>query len=314
MTRKFWILWLLCALLSAFMIGLYQYAAYKSIRSNAVAHLQDLSKSKQTALQAQLGSAIGSLKEAVTYTNSTNNTLWNAETTNQFFDSITKKNPAIITLLMINANGMSVASNRPTLIGGNFKNTPRYKAISEHPDLNRIYISEPFSTPLGNYTIALGAMLPNKEGGFGGYILAIAAPAFFSEILSSDTAEYNVASALIHENGFVIFRVPDSDDREASDLRAYPDSAFWKFLKTGANDALVTALVPSTGLNNIVSYRRISFDGLETDRQLFLGLSIETDFLYEEWQKLGLELFAVWVLIVGLGGLFVAWKTQRLDV
>lgn len=313
MTRKFWTLWLLCALLSAAMIGLYQYAAYRSIRSQAIAHLQDLSNAKQTALQAQLSSAIGSLKEAVAYTSSPNNTPWNAETTSQFFGSITQKNPAIITLLMINANGMSVASNRPTLIGGNFKNTPRYKAISEHPDPNRVYISEPFSTPLGNYTIALGAMLPNKEGGFGGYILAIAAPAFFSEILSRDTAEYNVASALIHESGFVIFRVPDSDDREASDLRAYPESAFWKFLKTGANGYLATTLVPSTGINNIVSYRRITIEGTEIDRRLFLGLNIETDFLFEEWQKRGLELFAAWVLILGLGGLFVAWKTQQLD-
>jgi hypothetical protein len=313
MKKKYWSVWVLFALLTGSAIGLWQFAEYRSIRTHAIEHLQNLSTSKQTALQAQLNSAVVALKEAVAYTSHANDATWNVETANQVFADITQKNPAIITLLMINANGMSVASNRPTLIGGNFKNTARFKAISEHPDQNRIYISEPFSTPLGNYTIALGAMLPNKNGGFGGYILAIAAPAFFSEILSQETSEYNVASALIHESGFVIFRVPDSDDRETSDLRAFPDSAFWKFLKQGSNDYLSIALVPSTGLNNIVSYRHLVLGDTETDHQLFLGLSIETDFLYEEWQQLGLELFAAWVLIVGLAGLFVAWKTQRLD-
>ena len=316
LNNKLWITWLLCALVSGSVIGAYQFFSYREIRTQAMVHLQELSQVKQAALQKQLSSVIGSLKEAVQFASSGDARTWNADATNQAFDDIVKKNPGIITLLMINAEGMSVASNRPTLIGGNFKNTPRYKAITENPDLNKVYISEPFLTPLGNFTIALGAMLPNQAGGFGGYILAIAAPAFFSEILGSDTAEYNVTSALIHENGFVIFRVPGSDDREAVDLRAYPESPFWTLLKSGANGYLTATTAPSTGstgLKSIVAYRRIPLPNTTSDHALFLGLNIDFDFLYEEWQTWSLELFAAWVLLVGLGGLFVAWKTQRYD-
>lgn len=311
MARKLWTYWLLFVLSVGLGIGVYQFTTYRAIRSAAMGQLQHLASAKKQALQNRLEEAVRSLRQATDFVSSVKPGTFSAEKTNQFLEGLIQKNPAIITMLVIDAQGVSVASNRPTLIGSRFKNSPRYKAISQDPDKNKIYISDPFVTPLGNYTIGLGAMLANQEGGFDGYILAIASPEFFWKILYKDTATYDVASVLIHDSGLVIYRTPDSDEREASDLRAYPDSSFWNFLKSGKDADEVTAVVPKTGLMNMLAYRRIALQGIATDHQLYLGLGMETDVVFDRWLNRGLQLFAVWVLLASLGGIWVAWKIQR---
>lgn len=314
MAKKLWTYWLLFVLTLALGIGLYQFMSYKTIRSDAWGQLRTLATAKQQAVQTQLEGAVHALREAVDHVNAVRSGAFKPETTNPFLVGLVQKNPTVLTLLEIDARGDAVASNRPTLIGSHFKNSPRYKAISQHPDKDKVYISDPFVTPLGNYTIALGKMLTNQNGGFDGYVLAIAAPEVFWKLLYQDTDTYDMASALIHDSGMVIYRTPDNDDREASDLRAYPESAFWGFLKSGQAAAEATAVAPKTGLKTILAYRHIALKDIVTDHQLYLSLGMETDAVFDHWQTLGLKLFALWVALASLSGLWVAWKIQKEEI
>ena len=314
MAKKLWIRWLIFVLVIGLGFCVYQFISYKAIRSDARGQLQTLATAKQQVLQTRLEEVVLSLREARDYVYSASSGANSTENINQFLDGLTQKNVTIITLLVIDAQGVSVASNRPTLIGSNFKNSPRYKAISEHPDPDKIYFSDPFLTPLGNYTIAIGSMLGNKKGGFNGYILAIASPEVFWKILVKDTATHGMASALMNDSGLVIYRTPNNENREASDLSAYPDSDFWKFLSSGKDADESTAIAPTTGLMNMISYRRIALKDITTDRQLYLALSVENNLVFQNWQTRGLRLFLAWILLVSLSGLAVVWKIQRAEI
>ena len=314
MAKKLWMYWLMFVVAIGLGFCVYQFISYKTVRSDALGQLQTLATTKQQVLQTRLEETVHSLLEARDYVGSANSGANSTENINQFLDGLIQKNKTIITMLVIDAQGVCVASNRPTLIGSHFKNSPRYKAISEHPDPHKIYFSDPFLTPLGNYTIAIGSMLENKKGEFNGYILAIASPEVFWKILAKDTATYDMASALINDNGLVIYRTPDNGNREASDLSAYPDSDFWKFLSSKKDASEGTAIAPATGLMNMVAYRHVALKGIVTDRQLYLTLSRENNSVFQNWQAQGLRLFLTWILLVSLSGLALAWKIQRAEI
>ncbi len=114
------------------------------------------------------------------------------------------------TFLLVNAAGIAIASNRKELIGVDFHEGERYRAIRSHPGASTLYVSPPFMTPLGNWALSLGRAVLDADGGFDGYVLAIINPEYFNLLLDSTRYAPDMSVALIHGAGKIIYRVPDS--------------------------------------------------------------------------------------------------------
>lgn len=69
------------------------------------------------------------------------------------------------TFLLVNADGIVVASNRKELIGGDWSEGERYRAIRRRPDASILYLSPPFMTPLGNWVLSVGRAILDRQGG-----------------------------------------------------------------------------------------------------------------------------------------------------
>lgn len=67
----------------------------------------------------------------------------------------------IRTLVILNADGVVVASNQNVLIGQNYREGERFQTICQENDPAKLVVSPPFTTPLGIYAISVG----KKTGG-----------------------------------------------------------------------------------------------------------------------------------------------------
>ncbi|MDV7394992.1 hypothetical protein RZS08_26640, partial [Arthrospira platensis SPKY1] len=92
---------------------------------------------------------------------------------------------AVRTLLLVDANGSVLASNRPLLIGMNFHDDGRYRSIRANPDPNKLFVSPPFITPHAVYTVTLGKAVVDTEGRFAGYVIAALDPEYFDALLKA---------------------------------------------------------------------------------------------------------------------------------
>ncbi len=151
--------------------------------------------------------------------------------------------------------GVAVASNRKELVGTDWRKGERYQAIRAHPDAARLYVSPPFMTPLGNWALSLGRALLDPVGGFDGYVLAIIDPEYFQLLLDSARYAPDMATAMIHGGGMVIFRVPDPKGAIGMNLAERPGLGVRRHVRSGQPLSSWTARLSSTGVEALVVLR-----------------------------------------------------------
>jgi signal transduction histidine kinase/CheY-like chemotaxis protein len=213
------------------------------------------------------------------------------------------------TFLLVDARGIAVASNRKELVGRDFHEGERYRAIRNRPDAATVYVSPPFMTPLGNWALSLGRALLDPQGGFDGYVLAIIDPEYFQLLLDSTRYTADMATAMVHGGGKVIYRVPDPGGAIGMDLSERPESAFTKHLRSGRVLSSWTARLSSTGAEALVVLRTIQ-PTPRSDGFLVAVFSRETSALFAPWRKELRDRLAVLTLL-GLGAVLGLHYSQR---
>lgn len=134
------------------------------------------------------------------------------------FQSITEAIPGVRSILLVDANGVCVASNRKELIGVDFRQGERFQSMSRDANAEKLYISAPFKTPLGVLAMGLGKVLLDASGAFAGYVLAIVEPDFFRTLLTSVLYAPDMRATVIHGDGKIIMRVPGDDGIGGGDV------------------------------------------------------------------------------------------------
>lgn len=213
---------------------------------------------------------------------------------------------AVGTMLIVNRDGRVIASSRPELRGLNFRDSERYRTIQTAANPAMLHVSPPFLTPLGNYTVSLGIMLPDPQGRFNGYVLAILDPDFLKVLLEALLYADDVHAALIHADGKIIFRLPDPEQVAGTDLAERPGSLFQRFMASGKKDDILTGVAAATGVERTIAFIRITPTTTAVDKALVVSLDRRLSVLYAPWYKelqFRAALFAV-ILLLSIVGLY----------
>jgi signal transduction histidine kinase/ActR/RegA family two-component response regulator len=189
------------------------------------------------------------------------------------------------TFLLVNAAGIAVASNRRELIGGDWHEGERYRAIRAHPSASRLYVSPPFMTPLGNWALSFGRAVLDGRGAFDGYVLAIIDPEYFRLLLESTRYAPDMSTAMIHGGGMIIYRVPDPKGTIGMNLAETPDSVFVRHLQSGQNVTSWTTVLQTTGKEALTVLQTIRPSAGESDGFLVASFSRETGAMFAGWRK-----------------------------
>jgi PAS domain S-box-containing protein len=189
------------------------------------------------------------------------------------------------TFVLVNAEGVLVASNRKELVGSDWRDSERYRAIGSHPDASMLYISPPFHTPLGNWALSLGRAVVDRQGNFDGYVLAIIDPEYFNLLLESTRHRADVSTAMIHSGGRVIYRVPDPRGAVGMNLAEMPDSAFHKHLNGDKGSTSWTSVLRTTGREALIVFQTIRPTTSPSDGFLVASFGRETSSINAPWRK-----------------------------
>ncbi len=192
--------------------------------------------------------------------------------------------PGVRTFLIADATGNIVASSREQVLGLNIRNRGWFQTplINKNPD--KLYISPPFISLLGNFVITAGLILPGPTGEFNGVVTASLDSDYFNVLLGSVLYTSDMWCALVHGDGKLFLRVPEVKGLVGMDL-AKPGTLFTRHIKSGRPATVLTGLIPRDGQTRMMAQRTVRSDNVPMDKPLVVSVSREVSALYKDWRR-----------------------------
>ena len=308
-----WAILALAVLALAGLIGLDRYSAYRGVIADEAQRLAQQAAIVDANLSRRLQTtdrALTSIREWLPRLSA----LPDGRTlVNQRLQAMVDSMLGVRTFLVVDAAGETVASNRPELFGRNWRTQERYQTISQDADPAKLYLSAPFKTPLGIWAQSVGKMIPDAQGRFAGYALAILDPEYFSLLLNSVRYAPDMQVTVIHHDGMVIFRTPDAEGLTGQDLSTRPDPLFLRHRRDGLPVTVVTDPAETPGAHAMTVLRTIRPAGIALDKPLVVALSRDRSAILAQWRRetaVRVTLFGAIALMAVLG-LVVHQRRQR---
>ena len=223
--------------------------------------------------------------------------------------------PGVRTMLVFDAEGTVLAANRDELLGMNFSQREYFTVPRERPDPATLYISPPFTTALGVYSINVVRMVTGSRGEFAGIVSATLDPEYFNVLLRSVLYAPDMRVAIAHGDGVVFLYVPPGN-RTAGIDPAKPGSFFTRHRESGQTATIMTGTVYATEEERMVAMRTIRPANVPTDKPLVVAVGRELSAIYAPWRNDALRhggLYAVIALTTSLGLTFTQRRRRKLE-
>lgn len=218
---------------------------------------------------------------------------------NQRMHLLTEALTGVRTLLLVNASGEVVSSNRPELLGQSFLDSDRYKTMRGSSDVSMLFVSKPFTTPLGAYTVSLGKILVNKRGEFDGYLLAVVDPVYFSILFRSLIYAPDMRLSVVHGDGTVFYSTQETPDIRGTSLVKNAESVFNRHMKSGLRAGFYIDRATTTGDVRFIAIQTVWPSAGKADKPLVVAVSREEAAIFHSWK------ISAWLKVALFGGLIV---------
>ena len=220
--------------------------------------------------------------------------------------------PGVSALIVANAEGTVLDSNRDEFIGTNLRERDSFKAARAGADPARLYISEPHKTQLGVFSISLSLVLADPEGKFAGIVAAILDPEHFNTLLRSVLYAPDMRVVMVHWDGKAFVFVPPNERMVGVDL-AKPGSFFNQHRESGQAATLLINRSILTGEDRMMASRTVDRAGLPMDKPLTIHVSRELSAVYFHWRKEAIAYGAFFGLIAvaSMLGLHLLQRRRR---
>lgn len=202
----------------------------------------------------------------------------------QRLEAMAQSSPGVRTVVLINAEGRCVASNRDELVGQNFRGSERYQILSRETDMNNLHVSAPFLSPLNNFAVGAGKVIRDDHGKFGGYLLAVIDPLFFETLLRSVLYAPDMRAAVIHSGGKVVARLPDPQKIVGTDLST-SNGFFLQHIQSGNRTTVQSGKSLATGETRLTVMQTMRGSQAFMDKPLIVALSREPVAIFATWRK-----------------------------
>jgi diguanylate cyclase (GGDEF)-like protein/PAS domain S-box-containing protein len=243
---------------------------------------------------------------------------WRAETegmarASQRLRAFTDAMPGVRTMTILDADGRIIAASRPELLGGNFRDRPYFQAVLKAPDMDTLYVSEPFKTSLGIWAINVVRMVSGVQGAFAGIVSATLDPEEFGILLESVRYSEDMRVGLNHGDGAVFLTAPPREELYGTRLNR-PGSFYTRHVESGRDSNVFVGTMLSTGGERMVALRTIRPAALKMDKAFMVAASRDRHAQFAAWRaKAWTEggLFAL-LAAISCGGLVLLQQRRRL--
>jgi PAS domain S-box-containing protein len=219
--------------------------------------------------------------------------------------------PGVRTLAIIDAFGTIRAANRMELIGKNFRQRDYFKVPQQQPDKNILYITPPFKSIFGVFTLSICVIIPGTKDEFSGVVTAQLDPEYFAPILESVLYAPDMSVTVNHWEGLLFMIRPET--KELAGKKFTPGSFFFQHKKSGKEFTVHSGVSSLTGDDRLLVTRTVRPAGLNIPTPLTVGASRSYSAIFANWLNDSLKFAALYVIIVliSLLGLYAFQRRQR---
>lgn len=200
------------------------------------------------------------------------------------------------TFLVINNKGNVLASSRAELVGMNLAAREYFMTATRQPNTDTLYLSQPFKTVLGIYSITLTRVSIDAQGRVEKLATASLDPDFFSVLLSSVRFDPDVWVSLAHIDGTLVLRFPERPDLLGTKLNQ-PGSFFTRHIESGHTTTVLTGTAKATGLPGWMAQRTISAPNLHMQGALVVAVARDPGQALMPWKNLSVIAALIWLVI-----------------
>ncbi|MBC7918342.1 MAG: diguanylate cyclase [Rhodoferax sp.] len=195
--------------------------------------------------------------------------------------------PGVRTMLITDDQGKVIASNRAEVIGFDASKRPYFQMAKEGGRMEALYVSEPFKTTLGVFSLNMVKNWADDKGQFAGVISATLDPEYFDVLLRSVVYADDMQATLIHGQGRVLLTRPSNPTMEGAHL-AVPGTHFSNHTQSGRSESLSIGWVEVTGDDRMIAYRTVQPVALQMNIPLVLAVSRQMAAVMAPWHYLAL--------------------------
>ena len=193
--------------------------------------------------------------------------------------------PGVRTMQLTNAVGRVLASNRPDVLGFDASQRGYFLTAKDKTVGETLYVSEPFKTLLGAYSLNLVKTWVDAQGRFGGVVTATLDPEYIQVLLNSVLYARDMRATLVHGDGLVFLTTPKSNAALGAQL-ATPGTNFSQHMASGRVESITNGLVSLTGEERLIAFRTVQPQALHMDKPLALAVTRDLQTVLKSWRTL----------------------------
>ena len=233
-----------------------------------------------------------------------------AQAASRHLKALSHAMPGVRTMFLADADGNVVAANRGELIGLSASEREYFRVPRERPDPALLYVSPPFRTTLGVYSINVVRVVAGSSGEFAGIVSATLDPEYFNVLLRSVLYTPDMWTSLAHENGQVFIFMPPNEQALGVNLNR-PGSFRNRHLETGQVATVMTGTSARTGEERMIAQRTTRYAGINMDKTIGIAVSRDLVAMYLPWRRQVLVYAVLYALIAALAILGIVLFQRR---
>lgn len=285
-------------------------------RQRTLSREQDKLTTQARVVQVNIGQnlvAVNSVLVALSKELSTNKV---ESDLNQRLQLLSDAMPAMRTILLLDANGVIRASNRAELIGKDLSQRAYFQEPKHHPGADTLYVSPPFRTVLGTFTINVSRAIAGPDGKFVGVISAALDPAYFGPLLDSVRYAPDMWVAIAHDEGDVFLMLPAQEGVVGKNL-SQPKTFFSQHQLSGQTLSMHQGTAFITNHQQLLIWATVKADNLKLDHPLLVAVARDGDEIFAGWRRDALiqcSLYGILVLSLSIGLVRFHRKQREFDL
>ncbi len=220
--------------------------------------------------------------------------------------------PAMRTLLVLDAEGVIRASSREELIGRNLSQRAYFSEPQRDRAADKLYVSPPFRSVLGTFTLNVSRMIAGPNGEFAGVVSAGLDPAYFAPLMESVRYAPDMWTVIAHADGDIFMMLPEQSGVLGKNI-AQPETFLSRHLASGQPTTVHLGIAAITGEERVLIWSTVERAGLNMDRPLLVAASRSYDEIFTAWRngvRIQSSLYGLLVLTLALG-LYLYSRRQR---
>lgn len=210
---------------------------------------------------------------------------------------------------LLNASGTVIASSRHELIGMDFHDRSYFQLPQRSNDTDALYLSPPYTTALGSWSVSLSSRISDASGNLAGVIVSTLDPDRLSQQLQSVIYAPDMWIAATHGNGQLFLMLPELPVPRGHNLLG-AGSMFQRHIESSATSNYLSGVLPGSDAQRVMFFRTLQFPELHLDFPMLIAASRNHADIYAPWwRSLGQQLL-LYFLLAGSSSLGL-YLTQR---